>query len=35
MSIINKIEKGKFELWLHPDQKNGSIDGNMLYKYLK
>ena len=35
MSIINKIEKGEFELWLHPAQKNGSIDGNTLYKYLK
>lgn len=34
MSIIQKIEKGKFTLWLHPDQIKGYVKGTEILKYL-
>lgn len=34
-NIIQQIKDGKIEKWLHPKQKNGSISGHKLYKYLQ
>ncbi len=35
MNIINKIEKGEFSLWLHPDQIRGYVEGDKILSHLK